>query len=73
MFFFFSPPPPPPPPSPPGGRGGAPPPPPPRAGGRINRTYRRYARQLKFHIDPCAPRQPQAKSKDSFCNSPVLL
>ena len=31
--------------------------------GRINRTYRRYARQLQFHIDACAPRQPQAKGK----------
>ena len=33
------------------------------ARGRINRTYRRYARQLQFHIDACAPRQPQAKGK----------
>ena len=33
------------------------------AWGRINRTYRRYARQLQFHIDACAPRQPQAKGK----------
>ena len=31
--------------------------------GTINRTYRRYARQLQFHVDACAPRQPQAKGK----------
>ena len=29
----------------------------------MNRTYRRYARQLQFHVDACAPRQPQAKGK----------
>ncbi len=33
------------------------------AWGTINRTYRRYARQLQFHVDACAPRQPQAKGK----------
>ena len=31
--------------------------------GTVNRTYRRYARQLQFHVDVCAPRQPQAKGK----------
>ena len=35
------------------------------AGARVtvNRPYRRYARQLQFHVDACAPRQPQAKGK----------
>lgn len=31
--------------------------------GIINPAYRRYARMLRFHIDACAPRQPQAKGK----------
>ncbi len=33
------------------------------AWGVINPAYRRYARMLCFHIDACAPRQPQAKGK----------
>jgi transposase len=31
--------------------------------GTINPAYRRYARMLRFHVDACAPRQPQAKGK----------
>jgi transposase len=31
--------------------------------GVINPTYRRYARMLQFHVDACAPRQPQQKGK----------
>lgn len=31
--------------------------------GTINPTYRRYAGVLRFHIDACPPRQPQAKGK----------
>ena len=31
--------------------------------GVVNPTYRRYATQLKFHVDACQPRQPQAKGK----------
>lgn len=31
--------------------------------GTINRHYRSYARIVGFHIDPCLPRQPQAKGK----------
>jgi hypothetical protein len=31
--------------------------------GTINPTYRRYATQLRFHVDACQPRQPQAKGK----------
>jgi transposase len=31
--------------------------------GEVNPTYRRYAGQLKFHVDACQPRQPQAKGK----------
>lgn len=31
--------------------------------GEINPTYRRFAKQLKFHVDACAPRQPQTKGK----------
>ena len=31
--------------------------------GEANPTYRRYAGQLKFHVDACQPRQPQAKGK----------
>jgi len=33
------------------------------AWGVINPTYRRYARVLRFHVDACAPRQPQQKGK----------
>jgi hypothetical protein len=33
------------------------------AWGVINPTYRRYARMLQFHVDACAPRQPQQKGK----------
>lgn len=33
------------------------------AWGVINPAYRRYARLLRFHVDACAPRQPQAKGK----------
>lgn len=33
------------------------------AWGTVNRTYKRYAAQLKFHVDACAPRQPRAKGK----------
>lgn len=33
------------------------------AWGLINPAYRRYARMLHFHVDACAPRQPQAKGK----------
>jgi len=33
------------------------------AWGTINPTYRRYAATLRFHVDACAPRQPQAKGK----------
>ncbi|MFP4406845.1 IS21 family transposase [Rhodosalinus sp.] len=31
--------------------------------GVVNPTYRRFAAQLKFHVDACQPRQPQAKGK----------
>jgi transposase len=31
--------------------------------GVVNPTYRRYAAQLRFHVDACQPRQPQAKGK----------
>jgi transposase len=31
--------------------------------GTINPTYRRYAGLMKFHVDACAPRQPQRKGK----------
>ena len=31
--------------------------------GTINPSYRRYARAVRFHIDPCLPRSPQAKGK----------
>ncbi|HEX7011240.1 MAG TPA: hypothetical protein VF161_00750, partial [Steroidobacteraceae bacterium] len=31
--------------------------------GIINRHYRAYARGVGFHIDPCLPREPQAKGK----------
>jgi hypothetical protein len=33
------------------------------AWGVINETYRRFAVQLKFHVDACQPRHPQAKGK----------
>ncbi len=33
------------------------------AWGTINTAYRRFARLLRFHIDACAPRHPQAKGK----------
>jgi hypothetical protein len=33
------------------------------AWGVINPTYRRYGLMMRFHIDACAPRQPQAKGK----------
>lgn len=33
------------------------------AWGTINTTYRRYASMMRFHIDACAPRQPQTKGK----------
>ena len=33
------------------------------AWGTINTTYRRYAAMMRFHVDACAPRQPQAKGK----------
>lgn len=33
------------------------------AWGTINTTYRRYASVMRFHIDACAPRQPQTKGK----------
>lgn len=33
------------------------------AWGTVNTTYRRYATVLRFHIDACPPRAPQAKGK----------
>lgn len=33
------------------------------AWGEINATYRRYAQTLRFHVDACPPRAPQAKGK----------
>lgn len=33
------------------------------AWGVVNRAYRRYAQALRFHVDACAPRSPQAKGK----------
>jgi transposase len=33
------------------------------AWGTINPTYRRYASVMRFHVDACAPRQPQTKGK----------
>lgn len=33
------------------------------AWGKINETYRVFARDLNFHIDACQPRHPQAKGK----------
>ncbi len=31
--------------------------------GTLNETYRRYARSVRFHIDPARPRTPQDKAK----------
>jgi transposase len=33
------------------------------AWGVVNKTYRRYGETLCFHVDACAPRQPQQKGK----------
>jgi transposase len=33
------------------------------AWGELNPSYRRYARTVRFHIDPCAPRSPHHKGK----------
>lgn len=33
------------------------------AWGTINTTYRRYATVMRFHVDACPPRAPQAKGK----------
>jgi transposase len=33
------------------------------AWGEINPSYRRFAQTLRFHVDACAPRTPQAKGK----------
>jgi transposase len=33
------------------------------AWGEINPAYRRYAQTVRFHIDACAPRSPEAKGK----------
>jgi transposase len=33
------------------------------AWGEINAAYRRYAQTVRFHIDACAPRSPEAKGK----------
>jgi len=33
------------------------------AWGRIHPAYRAYARTVRFHIDACPPRAPQAKGK----------
>ena len=33
------------------------------AWGVINETYRRFAAQLKFHVDACQPRHPRGKGK----------
>ena len=33
------------------------------AWGVINETYRRFAVQLRFHVDACQPRHPQGKGK----------
>jgi transposase len=33
------------------------------AWGAINPTYKAFANSLKFHVDACPPRQPQAKGK----------
>lgn len=31
--------------------------------GEINASYRQYARAVRFHVDPCLPRHPEAKGK----------
>ena len=31
--------------------------------GRLNECYRRYAETMRFHVDPCLPREPRAKGK----------
>ena len=31
--------------------------------GKINEVYRRFATQLRFHVDACQPRHPQGKGK----------
>jgi transposase len=31
--------------------------------GELNESYRRYAKAVRFHIDACAPRSPEAKGK----------
>lgn len=31
--------------------------------GTLNPTYQRYAETVRFHIDPCLPREPRAKGK----------
>jgi transposase len=31
--------------------------------GEINPSYRRYARAVRFHVDPCLPRHPEGKGK----------
>jgi transposase len=31
--------------------------------GRLNECYRRYAQTVRFHVDPCLPREPRAKGK----------
>lgn len=31
--------------------------------GELNASYRRYARMVRFHIDACQPRSPEAKGK----------
>ena len=33
------------------------------AWGTLNEGYRRYAETVRFHIDPCPPREPRAKGK----------
>lgn len=33
------------------------------AWGEINPSYRRYARAVRFHVDACSPRAPEAKGK----------
>jgi hypothetical protein len=33
------------------------------AWGELNPSYKRYAKTVRFHIDPCPPRSPQAKGK----------
>ncbi|MEZ6017069.1 MAG: IS21 family transposase [Planctomycetota bacterium] len=33
------------------------------AWGRIHPVYQAYSRQMRFHVDACGPRQPQAKGK----------